>query len=268
MLSDGGNMTLLSSWMSESVLLRAAGLLMLLIALRVSPNTGTRPALVLIGIASIALGTGSAYVDDLMLWGWVMAILPCTLVAHHAIFLVWMKPRFLPDDFEAGESGSSSRRNARLLAEAARSSNRYFAPSHIVMRLGVPALILLLSGLMLVSVIHPDAPLLKKSPLSFTGRESLLEAVRFGAAGAYVYVLTALGQRSFRHDVSSGAALWCAVTLLLGPILAGVVSFVWKPDTSGTNWAQQLVYFFAGVSPRSMVQILRNSSPCPGLVQA
>lgn len=251
-------MDIFNTLASDKVVLQLVGVVALLFSLLSRNAKGTRPILALLGIASIAIGMGSAYVDDLMLWGWVMAILPAALVAHHAIYLVWMKPRFVPDDLDGLRPVATG--HARMIEEAASASRRYFAPSHIVMRLGVPALVLLLSGLTVISVIHPDAPLLKKSPLSFTGREQLLEAIRFGAAGAYVYVLTVLGQRSFRHDVSSGAALWCAVTLILGPILAGVVSFVWKPDTATANWAQQLAYFFAGVSPRSVVQVLQDTA--------
>jgi hypothetical protein len=249
----------LNQILSAVVTLLVLGTLMLLGAMMARSRRGIRPVLALVGVALVALGIGSAYVDDVMLWGWVMATIPPLLVAHHAIYLVWIKPRFLPDDF-TDESKYPAGGNARLLAEAVRASNKYFSASNIVLRLGVPALALLLVGLTIVSILHPDSAFLKKMPRSFWGKDTLLEAVRFGAAGAYVYVLTYLGSRSFRHDISSGAALWCTVTLIVGPILAGVVSLVWKPDgTTGPNWAQQLVYFFSGVAPRTMMQMLTES---------
>jgi hypothetical protein len=252
------NLAGLNSILSAVFTLPVLGLVLLLGALFTRSRSGVRPVMALVGVATFALGIGSTYVDDVMLWGWAMATIPPTLVAHHAIYLVWIKPRFLPDDFGSASKAPSGG-SSRLLAEAVRASEKYFSASNIVLRLGVPALTLLLVGLTLVSIIHPDSAFLKKAPLSFSGKDTLLEAVRFGAAGAYIYVLTYLGSRSFRHDISSGAALWCTVTLIVGPILAGVVSLIWKPGDTGTSWAQQLVYFFAGVAPRNMVQILMES---------
>jgi hypothetical protein len=83
-----------------------------------------------------------------------------------------------------------------------------------------------------------------------------LDAARFGAVGAYLYVVLMLGQRGFQHDITSGAALWTSITLATGPLLSAVLARAWVGQGGGTSdsaWAVQTLYFVAGLSPRYVV---------------
>jgi hypothetical protein len=92
--------------------------------------------------------------------------------------------------------------------------------------------------------------------------KQVLRGVRLGAIGAYVYVLLELGRRTFRHDVTGASAMWCLVTLVLGPTLAGVVSLFWRigaPPTDGW-WGSGVVLFFAGFAPRRVIAAIEQAA--------
>jgi hypothetical protein len=80
-----------------------------------------------------------------------------------------------------------------------------------------------------------------------------IPALRLGAAGAYIYVLIYLGRRNFQRDITAAAALWSAVQLVLGPVLAyTLVYFLSAPPGSNKDSSVDFaaVYFLAGMSPR------------------
>jgi hypothetical protein len=151
--------------------------------------------------------------------------------------------------------------------------NRYFSAASLGIRYGLPAL--LLGGVgwigfhFLFGGILEDT--LKKiyclDPSKSCG---LVTAARLGCAGAYVYVLTHLGERNFRHDVTSGGAMWCVVTIILGPILAMVVAMTWNGNNPA-GFTSYVLYFAAGLAPRQfatwLMEAVRRLQQSSGAMQ-
>jgi hypothetical protein len=229
-------------------------------------SEGVRAVLGLVLGGLIVIGLVGHMFPPETLWGWVLAALPALLVVHHGLYLGRIKPRFIPDEVrQHPEQVGLDRYNLKDLVEA---NDRYFSASNIALRYGLPAVALFAIGATVFHGLDPTTRwALNKILLEQSDGASklwitypTLEAARFGAAGAYVYVLLYLGQRGFRHDISSGSALWCAVTLGLGPILAAVFSKIWLGDPSATavapqaGWATQALYFAVGLSPRHLAQ--------------
>ncbi|MDC0712273.1 hypothetical protein POL68_27650 [Stigmatella sp. ncwal1] len=225
-------------------------------------SEGVRAVLGLVLGGLVFIGLGGHMLSHQTLWGWGLAALPAMLVVHHGLYLGRIKPHFLPEELKAHpEKVGLDRYNLKDLVEA---SDRYFNASNIALRYGLPALAILAIGAILFHSLNPVTGWALEKVLLEPGGEKVqqwisaptLEAARYGAAGAYVYVLLYLGQRGFRHDISSGSALWCAVTLGLGPILAAVFSTVWLREASAdpTGWATRALYFGVGLSPRHLAQ--------------
>jgi hypothetical protein len=224
---------------------------------------GVRAVLGLVVGGLVVVGLAGHMLPQASLWGWVFAALPASLVVHHGLYLGLIKPRVISREMMEGkEGGALGRANFKEMVEA---QDRYFNASNIALRFGLPALAIFTIGAVLFHGLTPMTPwsldILLTDPN--TGKEWItyptMEAARLGAAGAYVYVLLYLGQRGFRHDITSGAALWCAVTLTLGPLLAASVSKVWVAGTGGavgesTGWTTQALYFGIGMSPRHVAQ--------------
>jgi hypothetical protein len=248
----------------------AAGVFLLIVALWASSqflflkkeSEGVRAVLGLVLGGLVFIGLGGHMLSHQTLWGWGLAVLPAMLVVHHGLYLGRIKPHFLPEELKAHpEKVALDRYNLKDLVEA---SDRYFNASNIALRYGLPALAILAIGAILFHSLNPVTGWALEKVLVEEGGGTVrswisaptLEAARYGAAGAYVYVLLYLGQRGFRHDISSGAALWCAVTLGLGPILAAVFSTVWVGEAGAepTGWATRALYFGVGLSPRHLAQ--------------
>jgi hypothetical protein len=248
----------------------SAGVFLLLITLGTlallfvqQERQGVRAVLGLVVVGLVVVGLAGHMLPQASLWGWVFATLPALLVVHHGLYLGLIKPRVISRELLDGkEGGALGKANFKEMVEA---QDRYFNAGNIALRFGLPALAIFTIGAVLFHGLTPMTPwsldtlLLDKS----TGKEWItyptMEAARLGAAGAYVYVLLYLGQRGFRHDITSGAALWCAVTLTLGPLLAASVSKIWVAGTGGlvgggTGWTTQALYFGIGMSPRHVAQ--------------
>src|SRR5207245_6934653 len=90
----------------------------------------------------------------------------------------------------------------------------------------------------------------------------VLLGLRLGALGAYVYVRLELGRRTFRHDITGASAMWCLVTLVLGPVLAASVAVLWRmdPPQDASWWAGGVVLFFAGYAPRRVIAAIEQAA--------
>jgi len=243
------------------LLLITLGTLALLFVQR--ERQGVRAVLGMIVGGLVVVGLAGHMLPRATLWGWVFAALPAMLVVHHGLYLGLIKPRVVSRELLDGkEGGALGNANFKEMVEA---QDRYFSASNIALRYGMPALAIFTIGTVLFHGLTPMTPwsldmlLLDQS----TGKEWVtyptMEAARLGAAGAYVYVLLYLGQRGFRHDITSGAALWCAVTLTLGPLLAASVSKIWVAGAGtgvggDTGWTTQALFFGIGMSPRHVAQ--------------
>ena len=186
-------------------------------------------------------------------WSWLLGLLPSLLVAHHAMYLAWVKARSVPQrqDRPIRLTGT---RLAEALGPAIESmveeSEQYFGASSLAIRFGIPALLNAVVGLTVVYVLYDQRDL-----LAWVQLPSDLGAHR-GALGAYVYCVFHLGERNFQHDISSGCASWCAIQLAMGPLLGALVYYAWKPDSqsSAVPLTLQVASFLAGFAPRMVMR--------------
>lgn len=186
-------------------------------------------------------------------WPWVLAALPPLMVAQHAFYLYSVKsrsvspqkgaenPSFLSVDFEALEGAW----------------RRYFGPGQIVLRFGVPALFLACACVLQAGLFFGGW--FPKLATNEATSSQLLAAGRFGLAGAYAYVLVHLGIRNFRADLTGGGALWCAVTVILGPGIA-IVAALALPLKENEQFARAALFFLAGLSPQKVIGYISDSA--------
>ncbi|HLL06810.1 MAG TPA: hypothetical protein VK539_39920 [Myxococcaceae bacterium] len=236
---------------------------------------GVRAVLGLVVGGVLVVGLAGNMLPQATLWGWVFAALPAVLVVHHGLYLGLIKPRVVSREMmESKESASLTQPRFRAnFKEMVEAQDRYFNAGNIALRFGMPALAIFTIGAVIFHGLTPLTPWSLETLLldttSIPAKEwitySTMEAARLGAAGSYVYVLLYLGQRGFRHDITSGAALWCAVTLTLGPLMAAAVSKIWVAGAGvaaggDTGWTTQALYFGIGMSPRHVAQFVARTA--------
>jgi hypothetical protein len=204
-------------------------------------------------LASLCIATVCAFIllNEAVRWIVVLAVLPPMFVIHQAIFLWLHKPREADRaDADPFEPGAMEER-ARTTIES------YYNAQTLFIRYGFPALIILIEGLILgVLLTSPKAPLGE-----LPGWELFVRGARYGAVGAYTYVLLELGRRSFRHDLTGGIALWSVATIAIGPLLAGAVALMWQLKLpSDSPWQSGVVLFFAGFAPRRIMAAVEQAA--------
>jgi hypothetical protein len=141
----------------------------------------------------------------------------------------------------------------------------HFSLRTLFTRYGLPAVLLGITGIVLSDIlIEPEKFF---SPYNHIGNPEdirlILRGLRLGAIGAYVYVLLELGRRTFRHDITGAVAMWCWVTLVLGPVLAAAVAFLWRVnDAAGSTgwWGIGIVLFFTGFAPRRVIAAVEQAA--------
>lgn len=232
-------------------------------------------------------------------WRWILATLPALILIAHAAFLYYVRSRVVPSasasNLKRGKemlsiAGASDSDAHAAIESALQNGERYFSIEALLLRYFVPALFVfgltlgisnqlckwsVLYGVdgyqcthnansaackLLLEATNAQHGYVKAGEVMFLPSASVIGAA-CGLVGAYVYVLLYLGRRAFRLDITPGAATWCAVTVAVGPTLAGFLG----PYVLGTNpWqeATQLqrasVLFFAGFSPRLIVSMLNE----------
>jgi hypothetical protein len=200
-------------------------------------------------------------------WAWMLGLLPTLLVAYQAFYL-WLSK---PEEVQSNDSLE----NYRLQQARERVGNTIdtqFGPKTLFIRYGFPAALLGIIGIVVLNVLVKPGQFLSLITLNQdtivrinpVNAAKLLLGVRLGALGAYVYVLLELGRRTFRHDVTGASAMWCLVTLILGPVLAGTVSVLLRMETplpdDKTWWAGGVVLFFAGYAPRRVIAAIEQAA--------
>jgi hypothetical protein len=197
---------------------------------------------------------------------WILGLLPTLLVAYQLFFL-WL---YHPRETDSGQAaGISANFESQAVAQKSYDRAKLSVASHfslrtLFVRYGLPAVLLGITGVVLADIIvNPDW--FFSAATRFTKHaNTLLQGVRLGAAGAYVYILLELGRRTFRHDVTGAAAMWCWVTLVLGPMLAATVAFLWlgQGDATPTNlwWGTGIILFFTGFAPRRVVAAIAGAA--------
>ena len=224
-----------------------------------------RPNLVIIiVIAVLLLIVMRSHMADR--WSWMLGLIPTLLVAYQALFVWLSQPK--PNDEPAGSKTVELKEDYRRAFKAVESQ---FSARSLLLRYGFPAALLGIIGIVAVNVlIKPGGFLSLLTLLPDVARRDdatvarILMGLRIGAVGAYVYVLLELGRRTFRHDVTSGSAMWCLVTMILGPVLAATVALLWRmnvPPPGTTDWwAGGVVLFFAGYAPRRVIAAIEQAA--------
>jgi hypothetical protein len=132
-----------------------------------------------------------------------------------------------------------------------------YNPTYFVTNFAVPALLLLLVGFGAISMAVHDS-LDGLAPSKNWDSSLAARGLRWGVAGAFVYVLTEFGARFFRNDLTVGAAVWGIITLIVGPALAVALAIAWKMEAGTSPWQSGIVLFFAGLAPRRVVSIVES----------
>jgi hypothetical protein len=206
-------------------------------------------------------------------WIALLVLVPPFLVLQQATFLWNHRPRRRRGEILAERPpGVDEARynamvggwedNAQSLLGAIQS---HYSPQTLFVRYGLPAVLLAATGLVVVvALVEPTHALFGAIDAAHRGDEAvrglLLRGARYGAAGAYVFVMLDLGRRAFRHDITSGSATWAVVTLIVGPLLAATIALVWRLPADEASWQSGLVLFFAGMAPRRIMTIVEQSA--------
>jgi hypothetical protein len=150
------------------------------------------------------------------------------------------------------------------------SSDRMFAPGILIARYGVPAVIMAAVGIAGASLlIYRTHAKWHERIGVYEGNRGVILAAFLGLASAHIYVLLQLTLRSYRHDITPGLAMWCAVNLALGPVLAAALFAVCRrhldPKTGLTGVS---IFLLCGLAPRAVAnaveQLLRKNLPGEG----
>lgn len=200
-------------------------------------------------------------------WSWIVGLLPTLLVGYQAFFLWLHQPREVQGGDQAGKEALMLKPARERAQESIESQ---FGLKTLFIRYGFPAALLGITGIVVLNVLTRPGDFfsvitfINDSAVRLTPptANKILMGLRLGALGAYVYVLLDLGRRTFRHDVTGASAMWCLVTLVLGPVLAATVAVLWRMDVPQDNgwWAGGVVLFFAGYAPRRVIAAIEQAA--------
>jgi hypothetical protein len=133
-------------------------------------------------------------------------------------------------------------------------------PTSFATQFAVPGLLLLIVGFGVIALATNDHAVANNALGPNTGVGVRL-ALKWGAAGAYTYVLFTFGARMFRNDLTVGAATWAIITLITGPTLAVVLALGWNITAdSHAGWQSAIVLFFAGLAPSQVMNIIESAA--------
>lgn len=186
-------------------------------------------------------------------WLAVASLLPAVLVLNHGMF-VQSLPKSLQirgsknQSEESEEEGSNKNISRRLELQIQEEFSRWA----ITINYYLPTLALAFAGVTLALLVCQLADCCGE-----LGPE-IVEGIRFGALGAYAYVLMTLSERTFRRDISPGLAQWSAAQLVLGPIFGGVLAATLLESVQLSQFTRQILYFVAGLAPRQIVAVFSD----------
>jgi hypothetical protein len=244
-------------------------------------------------VVAVALVLGVTRDSPASRWQWLLGSLPTLILFSHGAFLYYVRSKVVPRATAQNVSRAKQMIAPTGLSNGAdddisyehllAAGERYFSAQAVLLRYAVPGVLLLgialgISNLILrfaeqhyfyeqckeplVGVCQLLGKRVDVSGVVFLPPKAVMGAA-YGLVGAYAYVLLFLGKRSFRLDITPGAATWCMVTMGVGPVLAGFLGlFVF--DTTvvkiGTDaFSKIAVLFLAGFSPRFVVESLEEA---------
>jgi hypothetical protein len=217
----------------------------------------------LTAIFMAVIGIGTFFATPLGRPCIVLSLLPCILITQNgAMAISWRRPlRTAPPPSRSGTSPMSLQEERMLTASrvAQQKVDDVFGPVALGFFYGVPGLLTAVILALTCYVLFPEATPPGLGVVATPDHEAAFHAARFGAAGAYVYVMLYLGQRAMRKDVTSGAAVWSVVSLALGPLVAALVAMFWTGKGAGSDdMTREAVFFIAGFSPRWIVSVVEE----------
>jgi hypothetical protein len=175
-----------------------------------------------------------------------VALVPGAIIVHHVLYLYFSRRQ----QFARALEGGTNKDEVGELEEV------YFGVSQLALRYGMPALLAtVLCYLVISALIEP-----KVSLEAFVGetRDVVWRGAALGFAGAYVYLLLLLTERGFRHDVTSGVAIWAAAMMVLGPITGGAANFLLgNTVVPGEPLTRDALLFVAGMLPRQFAMFIQ-----------
>jgi len=198
-------------------------------------------------------------------WQWIIGLLPTLMVGYQLFFLWLYHPKDKGDGSPATRLGQTPQVTEQSYKRAQNTIDNHFSLRTLFTRYGLPAVLLGITGIVISDImIDPDKFFSGMTAVTDPAmRQILVRGIRLGALGAYVYVLLELGRRTFRHDVTGAVAMWCWVTLVLGPVMAGTIAFLWRvqgaADSTGW-WSSGVVLFFTGFAPRRVIAAVEQAA--------
>ena len=198
-------------------------------------------------------------------WEWVVGLLPTMLVGYQ-LFYLWLyhpketsnrAPLLIPP-------GQTAEAAQQYKTQAQNAIDNNFNLRTLFTRYGLPAVLLGITGIVITDIMVEPQNYFSAQLLTDNWKAAtmMMRGIRLGAVGAFVYVLLQLGRRTFRHDVTGAVAMWCWVTLVLGPVLAAAVAFLWRADVDqGAGWwGTGVVLFFTGFAPRRVIAAIEHAA--------
>lgn len=196
-------------------------------------------------------------------WEWIAGLVPMLMVGYQ-LFYLWLYHPKGPDGQGTmlAPVGQDPELRQQSYKRAQETVEKHFSLKTLFTRYGLPAVLLGLTGIVLADIMTDPKSFFSVVPmLSENAQKLLLPSIRLGAIGAYSYVLLELGRRTFRHDITGAVAMWCWVTLILGPVLAGTIAFLWRmPAGENGWWGTGVVLFFAGFAPRRVISAIEGAA--------
>ena len=199
-------------------------------------------------------------------WEWVVGLVPMLMVGYQLFYLWLYHPKETDGQGSAvlQETTDQTKKLSQKSYQRAQDTiHSHFSLKTLFTRYGLPAVLLGITGIVIADImVNPKDFFAVAFTLPEGVRNLLLPGIRLGAIGAYIYVLLELGRRTFRHDITGAVAMWCWVTLILGPVLAGTIAFLWKmpAGSDGGWWAPGVVLFFAGFAPRRVISAVEGAA--------
>ena len=184
-------------------------------------------------------------------WGFLFALLPPLLLTHHAVMIGIYARRLIGSDKDAARASTDT---ASIRVQKTMES--YFGYRTLLLRYGLPVIVMAIANVIVFRSLTDG-----RGIAGFPTGSHAFVAAKYGAIGAYSYVLLELSRRTFRRDITSAFALWCTVSILLGPTLACTIELIWNgAGSSATSWQTATVYFFAGFAPRRVIASIEQAA--------
>lgn len=222
---------------------------------RLVDETATRQRHVLIpvfGTFALVVVPIMAFVHGVERLLWLAAILPGYFAIQHGInTAIFKNPRF----FDGRQQSSYDHWDGRVVKalKTLALERRYYSTASLALRFVLPSLVFFIAAMAVGdTLVFPPSTVIARLD------ERFITGAPLGALGAYLYVLLFIGGRTMRGDVTPAALIWASVTIVCGPLFAGVLQLlvVNENQPATTGWSGLAIPFAAGFSVRVTVEFV------------